>query len=69
MIDYSKTAKGDKLKIVGDGAPGFAPNGAIITVTQVQSDRVDVVTDDGRSAYFAFECGAARLEAVKSSGG
>lgn len=69
MIDFSKTVKGDRLKIVGKGAPGFAPKGTIVTVTRVQPGRVDIVTGDGRSAYFVFECGEARLEAVKSSEG
>ncbi len=63
MIDYSKTKPGDTLKIVGAGAPGFARLGDVVTVTSCNgTNRVDVVRDDGESAYFALTCGAARLE-------
>lgn len=63
MIDFSKTQPGDKLKIVGAGAPGFAKLGDVVTVTKCNgTNRVDVVREDGESAYFALTCGAARLE-------
>ncbi len=64
MIEFDKVKVGDKLKIVGAGAPGFAKLGDIVTVTEVGRMRVDVVRDDGEPAYFALTCGAARLEPV-----
>lgn len=65
MIEFSKTKTGDKLRIVGAGAPGFAQLGDIVTVTSCNGrNRVDVVCDDGEWAYFALTCGAARLEPV-----
>jgi hypothetical protein len=62
MIDFDKVKEGDKLKIVGAGAPGFANLGDIVTVTYVYPRRVDVVREDGETCYFALTCGAARLE-------
>ena len=63
MIDYSKVKTGDKLRIVGAGAPGFAKLGDVVTATAVGERRVDVVHDEtGDTAYFALMCGAARLE-------
>jgi len=66
MIDYSKTKPGDKLRIIGAGAPGFADLGDIVTVTKCNGEnRCDVVHDQtGHSAYFALTCGAQRLERV-----
>lgn len=64
MIDYDKLKVGDKLRIVGAGAPGFAKLGDIVTVTQTAERRVDVAREDGETAYFALTCGAARLELV-----
>ena len=39
MIDYAQVKPGDKLKIVGAGAPGFAKLG----------DEVEVTTCNGRT--------------------
>jgi len=64
MIDFDKVKIGDKLRIVGAGAPGFAKLGDVVTVTATAPRRVDVVRDDGKSAYFALTCGAARLEPI-----
>ena len=67
MIDYSKIKAGDKLKIVGMGAPGFARLGDIVTVVACTADnhgRCDVIHDNGTEAYFALTCGAERLELV-----
>lgn len=64
MIDYGKVKVGDKFKIIGAGAPGFAKLGDIVTAESVGSNRVDVRHDKtGETAYFALTCGAARLEA------
>jgi hypothetical protein len=64
MIDYSKTKAGDKLRITGMGAPGFAKLGDTVTVKSCNgNNRVDVVNDaTGEEAYFALTCGAQRLE-------
>lgn len=62
MIDYSAVKVGDKLRIVGAGAPGFAKLGDIVEVTATAPNRVDVKRDDGETAFFALTCGAARLE-------
>jgi len=66
MIDYAKVKIGDKLRITGMGAPGFARLGDIVTVkacTSANRGRCDVVHDvTGEEAYFALTCGAERLE-------
>jgi hypothetical protein len=68
MIDYSKTKPGDKLRIVGAGAPGFAKVGDIVEVTECNGhNRCDVKRADGETAYFALTCGAGRLEPVPSN--
>jgi hypothetical protein len=70
MIDYSTVKVGDKLRIVGMGAPGFAKLGDVVTVTACTPDnhgRCDVVSNDGRTAYFVLTCGAQRLEHVEPS--
>lgn len=66
MIAYSTTRPGDKLRIVGAGAPGFAELGDIVTVIACNGhNRADVVHDrTGEAAYFALTCGAQRLEPV-----
>lgn len=68
MIDYSKLKVGDKLRITGMGAPGFAKLGDIVTVTSCNGrDRCEVVNDRGESAYFVLTCGAQRLEHVEAT--
>lgn len=67
MIDYSALKVGDKLRIVGQGAPGFARLGDVVEVTKTGHNRCDVVNQHGESAYFALTCGAARLEMVELS--
>lgn len=65
MIDFSKVKTGDKLKIVGMGAPGFAKLGDIVTVLSCNGvNRCEVLNESGEQAYFALTCGAARLEPV-----
>lgn len=67
MIDYSKTKEGDRLRITGMGAPGFAKLGDIVTVTSCNGvNRCDVVNESGEVAYFALNCGARRLEPVET---
>lgn len=63
VISYSQVKIGDRLRVVGEGAPGYAKLGEVVTVTKTDGrQRVDVVRDDGAPAYFALTCGAARLE-------
>ncbi len=66
MIEFDKVKVGDKLRIVGAGAPGFAALGDVVEVTATASRRVDVKRSDGKTAYFALTCGAARLEPVEA---
>jgi len=61
-IDYSKTNKGDILKIVGAGAPGYAKNGDLVRVIGVSKNGVTVEDKNGEKVDFVFNCGAARLE-------
>lgn len=69
MIDYATILPGDKLRIVGMGAPGFAKLGDIVEVVSCNMiNRCDVKREDGETAYFALTCGAQRLERVDSSG-
>jgi hypothetical protein len=65
MIDYRTLKVGDKLKIVGRGAPGFAKHGDIVTVESVGANRCDTVNEAGEKAFFALTCGAERLELVE----
>jgi len=62
MIDFNNIAVGEKVKVVGAGAPGFAKLGEELEITQVRSDRVFAKRSDGEEAFFALTCGAARLE-------
>lgn len=65
MIDFCQVKPGDRLRIVGAGAPGFAKLGDIVTVESCNGfNRCDVVNEAGDKAYFALTCGAARLEYV-----
>ena len=66
MLDYSKVKAGDRVRIVGAGAPGFAKIGDIVEVVSTDGrQRCDVKREDGHQAYFALTCGAARLEIVE----
>jgi hypothetical protein len=68
MINYADIQTGDKLRIVGMGAPGFAKLGDVVTVTKctdAKGGRCDVRHDaTGEEAFFALTCGASRLERV-----
>ena len=73
MIDFATVKPGDKLRITGMGAPGFAKLGDLVTVEACTPDnngRCDVVYDEtGRKAFFVLTCGAQRLEMVEQSEG
>lgn len=62
MIDYKKVARGDILKLVGEGAPGFAKNGELVRVLEQTAQGVMVEDKHGAPMEFVFNCGAARLE-------
>lgn len=65
MIEFDKVKPGDKLKIIGMGAPGFAKLGDTVEVISTNGkNRVDVKREDGETAYFALTCGASRLEPI-----
>lgn len=67
MIDYKKVKAGDKLRITGMGAPGYAKLGDIVTVKSCSDHnhgRCLVVTEDGTEIGFLLTCGAQRLEVV-----
>jgi hypothetical protein len=64
VIDFKTIKVGDKVQVVGAGAPGFAKMGEELEIAKVQSDRVFAKRDDGEEAFFALTCGAARLELV-----
>ena len=65
MIDFKTIQVGEKVKVVGAGAPGFARLGDELEITKVQNDRVYAKRADGEEAYFALTCGAARLELME----
>ena len=62
MIDFTKTKKGDILRLVGEGAPGYAELGDLLRVTDVLHNSVMVEDRNGATTEFIFNCGAARLE-------
>ena len=62
MIDYAKVKRGDILKLVGAGAPGYAQNGDLLRVLDVRANGVKVEDKNGEPCEFVYNCGAARLE-------
>ena len=64
MITYSELRVGDKLRIVGEGAEGFAQLGDIVTVSSVTPKSVIVENEHGVKAQFMHDCGAGRLDRV-----
>jgi hypothetical protein len=66
MIDFETVKPGDKVKVVGMGAPGFAKLGDELEITKVEPSKVYAKREDGEEAFFALTCGASRLEIVSS---
>ena len=66
MIQFNEMKVGDKVKVVGMGAPGFASPGDTLEITKVLHDRVYAKTIDGNEAFFALTCGASRLEKIEA---
>lgn len=62
MIDFKTIAVGNKVKVVGMGAPGFAKLGDTLEITKVEPNKVFAKRADGAEAFFALTCGAQRLE-------
>ncbi len=62
MIDYQKVKRGDILRLVGAGAPGYANLGDLVRVTEVFPNGVRVEDKKGDPCEFVYNCGAARLE-------
>lgn len=67
MIDFKTIRVGDRVRVVGMGAPGFAALGDFLTISRVAHDRVWAKSDSGDEAFFALTCGASRLELVKEA--
>lgn len=65
MIDYSKTERGDILKVVPPGAPGFAAIGDLVRVLERTTNGVKVENKHGEPVEFVNNCGAARLESTE----
>lgn len=65
MIKYSETKRGDILKLVGAGFPGYASLGDLLRVTSVNVNSVFVEDRHGQSLEFVYNCGAERLEATE----
>jgi len=68
MIDYAKTKPGDRLRITGMGAPGFAHLGDEVEVLECSTERCGRCLvrhcTTGATAKFVLSCGAQRLEPV-----
>lgn len=64
MVDFKKVHVGQKLKIVGEGAPGFAKLGDVVVVNEIGENRIYCTNEKGETAFFALTCGAQRLEEV-----
>jgi len=64
MIDFETIEVGNKVKVVGMGAPGFAKLDDELEITKVEDDRVYAKRDDGEEAFFTLTCGASRLELI-----
>lgn len=67
MIDYNTIKPGDKVKVIGMGAPGFANMGDTLEITRVGNQKVHAKRSDGQEAFFALTCGASRLELLPST--
>jgi len=62
MIDYESVQRGDILRIVGAGAPGYAEKGDLVRVIEVSRNSVTIEDKHGKPCDFLYNCGAARLE-------
>lgn len=65
MINYDNTRRGDILKLVGEGAPGFGVLGDLVRVKERTKLGVLCENKHGSECEFVYNCGAARLEATE----
>ena len=61
-IEYDKVNRGDILRLVGAGAPGFACLGDLLRVLERTKYGVLTENKNGNQCEFVYNCGAARLE-------
>ena len=64
MINFETIEIGNKVRVVGMGAPGFAELGDELEITKVEPKKVFAKRKDGKEAFFALTCGASRLELI-----
>ena len=62
MKNFDGIKIGDRLRIIGNGAPGYANVGDEVTVDHFIKDGITVKRSDGKPADFLYSCGAERLE-------
>ena len=62
MIDYNVVKRGDIVRVVGQGAPGYARLGDLLRIVEVTKNSVKVEDKHGERVDFLYNCGAARLE-------
>ncbi len=65
MINYTEVSRGDILRLVGAGAPGYAQLGDLLRVLEVTKNGVMVENKHGEKCEFVYNCGAERLEATE----
>ena len=65
MIQYGEVKRGDILRIVGAGAPGWANLGDLVRVLEQTTHGVRVEDKRADPMEFLFNCGAERLEATE----
>ena len=69
MIDYSKTNRGDILKVIDPKSRDYGCEiGDLVRVLERTENSVLVEKPDGSHVKFVFNCGAARLEPTEWSG-
>lgn len=62
MINYAEVKRGDIVRVVGAGAPGYAKLGDLLRIVEVHTNGVLVEDRDGKPCEFVYNCGAARLD-------
>jgi hypothetical protein len=64
MINFETIEVGNKVKVVGMGAPGFAELGEELEISKIEPNKVFAKKKNGKEAFFALSCGASRLELI-----
>lgn len=65
MLDFGAVKRGDIVRLVEPGAPGYAKIGDLLRVTGTCKNGVIVEDKNGERAEFVYNCGAERLEATE----